>query len=95
MGLVEGILGKGRHFVENAVSHLRRDPVCHCAGTFHCPILPALAVNEVLPFCLHDVHLLFAHGLADQVRPAVGVPCQRPEHLHHLFLIEQATGGHP
>mgnify|MGYP000700686529 CR=1 FL=1 len=52
------------------------------------------AVHKMLPLCLHDGVLLFAHGAADVICLPKGEACQFPEDLHDLLLIDDAAIGH-
>ena len=93
VGLVEGVLGEGRHLVEDGVGGRLRDAVRDSAGDGGGAVGGVFPVDEDLPLGLHDLHLLFAHRFPHQVRPPVGVACQRPADLHHLFLVEEAAAG--
>ena len=93
VGLVEGVLGKVRHLVEDFIGHLPGDTLSQRAGNGGGTVAVVLAANEDLPLRRHDVGLFLGHGLPDQVGPAVGVARQPAADLHDLFLIEQAAVG--
>ena len=92
VALVESVGCKAGHLIVDLVRDLFRDAVCHTARAFVTRL--GAAVHKVLPLCLHDGVLLFAHGAADVVCLSKGEARQFPEDLHDLLLIDDAAVGH-
>ena len=94
VGFVESVAGESDHLVIELVRHVFRHPVAHAAGHGHVAVLVLQAIDEDLPFRLHDLVFLFRHGAAHQVAPAVAVARQIPHDLHDLLLIHHAPISH-
>ena len=85
--LVEGIAGKGCHFVKDMLGHGGRHAAVDRAGH----MLFFRAVDKVFPLGGHDVLFLFGHGAAHQIASAHGIARQIAHDLHHLLLIHHAA----
>ena len=92
VGFVEGVAGKGGHFVEDMLGHILRHAVAHRAGHGHFAVFH-LPVDENFLFFGHDVVLFLGHGAAHQIAAAIGIAGQIAHDLHHLFLIDHAAVG--
>ena len=87
MGLIERIGREGRHIVEDIIGGLFVYSALHRALALNRAVLVDKSVYEIMALALHDVVLLFRHGAADYIRPAVGVARKGAEYLHNLLLI--------
>ena len=94
VAFVEGIAGKGGHFVVDVLGNLPGYAPADAAVDDHMAVFIRQAVDEILPFFRHDVFFLLGHGAAHQVAAAQTVARQIPHDLHHLLLIDHAAVGH-
>ncbi len=81
MGLVEGIAGEGLDELEH------RDREVLRVALFQCPL------NELLPLGGHHLGVFLAHGLADDVRLAQGVPAEPAGDQQDLVLVHDDPVG--
>ena len=95
MRFVERIRSESDHVLEYDLGRLCRYAVCDAACYLDRPVVSPLAVDEVLLFLEHDVHLLFTHGTSDKVGAPERVSAQIPYDLHYLLLIDQAAVSDP
>ena len=89
VGLVEGVLGEGVDLLVDGLGGRLRDAVGHTSRD--APV--GIPVDEGRPLPLDLLALLLAHGPADHVGLAQGVPRQLLEDLHHLLLVDDAPVG--
>ena len=94
VAFVEGVAGKGGHFVVDVLGNLPGYAPADAAVDDHMAVFIRQAVDEILPFFRHDVFFLLGHGAAHQVAAAQTVARQIPHDLHHLLLIDHAAVGH-
>ncbi len=76
MGLVEGVPGERLYQVEDLIRQ---------------PLVVALVqspIDEFVPFLLHDLRYLLAHGLADYVRLAQAVSGHGLRNEENLVLVD-------
>ena len=90
MRLVKCIRGKIRHSVEYPVCRFCVHAVSHRTRNAHHAVF-LYAVNEVMPFLLHNVVLLFCHSPAHKVASAHRIACNVAHYPHHLLLIYHAA----
>ena len=93
VAFVEGIAGKGGHFVVNMLGHLPGHAPADAAVDDHVAVFVHHAVHEILPLLGHHVLFLLGHGPAHQVAAAQTVARQIPHDLHDLLLIDHAAVG--
>ncbi len=81
MGLIEPVLGKLFHEVENFIRLVLR----HIArkGT----------LQKDAALLGHFLRFLFAHGSAQQIGPTQCIFCRNLGNLHYLFLIDDNSVG--
>ena len=92
--LVKSVLGKAYHVVEYFFGSLLRNSVANTSRDFHIAFIINLAVNEILFFLEHDIHLFLGHGTAHQIGTAIAVAAQVTYNLHNLLLIHKTAVGH-
>ena len=90
MRFVEGVAGKGCHFIKYTAGGIRVDAV------FNRPRHPFLlgSPDEYLPLLFHHIMLFLGHRAAHQIASGIAVACQVAYDLHHLFLIDHAAVSH-
>ena len=89
MALIERIVRKIHHLVEEVICDILADAVVHTAAY----ALGLVAVDKVLPLLLHDRLFFLTHGAAHQVRAPPGIARQVSHNLHDLLLIDHAAVG--
>ena len=93
VGFIEGVGRKVAHFVEDPIGDFRADSIGHRPYAVLGAVWILMAVEEILPFLLHNVVLFLGHGPAHQIRPSIGVSRQAAADLHYLFLVHHAAVG--
>ena len=81
VGLVEGIPSKGLDEVEHLFGHGLLEPVIDCA------------LYEAVPLRKHQLGILLAHGLADDVGFACRVASEGLQNQQHLLLVDDDAIG--
>ena len=92
VGFVEGVGSEADHIVINLIGHLGGDSVFDTSRAFLARV--GAAIYKMLPFRLHHLVLLFAHGAAHIVGLAIAEARELTADLHDLFLINHNTVGH-
>ena len=89
MGLVEGVIGEGEDLIVDLFGCGGVDAVGYAA----LDVAGGVAVEKRLPLLSHVLGLLLAHGPAEHIRLAQGVPRQLLEDLDDLLLIDDTAVG--
>ena len=93
MGLVECVFREAYHLVEDLLCGIFRHTVSHTSCDLHIAVIIGLAMDKVLFFLQHNVHLFLTHGTAHQVGTSIGITAQIAHDLHDLLLIHQTAIG--
>ena len=87
MGLIECVIGEGEDLIVDFFGRGGVDAVGHAA----LDVAGGIAVEKRLPLLGHVLGLLLAHGPAEHIRLAQGVPRQLLEDLDDLLLIDDTA----
>ena len=87
MTLIEGVICKIRHLIENLVGDLLGDAVCETARN----IFLRISVDKVAALLLHNGRFFLGHRAAHEVGPAHAVSAEIADDLHDLFLIDNTA----
>ncbi len=94
MALIEGILRKADHLIEDLLCNLARNAVSHAARNLDISRFIKLAIDKIVLFLEHHVGLFLAHRAAHKVGAPIGIAAEVAHYLHYLLLINHAAIGH-